>query len=482
MEESKADTDETKDRVGAEEYCENIQNCRHLKQLYKKMIEYNDYNTSNHKHDVHNTINMVEFIDDYLHLIYQHDNDEDFDFIVCELDGHNCDIMNCKMHRRNYRNRSNDKDDDHQHMDVNEAVYVDIMDTAHCYFVHCYDVGKRLTRSEKQLTHCANDEKHDTLNTFEQQLTSKELVKIKSILQEKQDTFETLNGEVINTKFNQISDACTHTNGKFSFGNQFFYGYEGEFQDPDAMIEVHPIYNSLKDELVSNKLSVITINQFINQCKKAQIHFRSRYRKTHFPKLSIECILAMMIYCCFDPLQAAFSKTYRNQNHDEHQQFYHLGKHMKISIQQFGTEMNEGAITDFFHGINQKLSFPNYITDVSIHCPLSTTSSFPVALMFATLSSNGLIVQFSDSKKAWSGVSISPKYASVSWLSRYGNEKEFLFLQNAERFKIVNIIDYDSGYEYNVVLQALRFLDQILYSYYDTDTFISLIDNPYTIN
>eukprot|EP01083_Nonionella_stella_P066133 173953_1 len=270
MEESKADTDGTKDRVGAEEYCENIQNCRHLKQLYKKMIEYNDYNTSNHKHGVHNTINMVEFIDDYLHLIYQHDNDEDFEFIVCELDGHNCDIMNCKMHRRNYRNRSNDKDDDHQHMDVNEAVYVDIMDTAHCYFVHCYDVGKRLTRSEKQLTHCVNDEKHDTLNTFEQQLTSKELVKIKSILQEKQDTFETLNGEVINTKFNQISDACTHTNGKFSFGNQFFYGYEGEFQDPDAMIEVHPIYHSLKDELVSNKLSVVTINHFINQCKKAQ--------------------------------------------------------------------------------------------------------------------------------------------------------------------------------------------------------------------
>ena len=57
-----------------------------------------------------------------------------------------------------------------------------------------------------------------------------------------------------------------------------------------------------------------------------------------------------MIYCNYDVLQYEFSKTYR-ESISKHNNFYHLGKYLKMAVRRFGTVINEGAVKTFYHGV-----------------------------------------------------------------------------------------------------------------------------------
>eukprot|EP01084_Bolivina_argentea_P061135 111743_1 len=105
-------------------------------------------------------------LDDYIHIIdtYNHNDGDiselmakDFQLIV------ECDIQNCLLLRRHYRNRNHNnkhqtdlemKTDDH-----NVSFYVDIMDSTHCYLYHLYDIGMRVKKDEISVRF-ENDEKN----------------------------------------------------------------------------------------------------------------------------------------------------------------------------------------------------------------------------------------------------------------------------------------------------------------------------------
>eukprot|EP01084_Bolivina_argentea_P291704 501361_1 len=117
-----------------------------------------------------------------------------------------------------------------------------------------------------------------------------------------------------------------------------------------------------------------------------------------------------------------------------------------------------------FHGIDKKIYLPSYVGTgidgrVRVFVPLSTTSSFEVATNFAGADNKGLIIQFSVDGNTLTKCS---KYFSVSWLSDYANEAEQLFIQNYSVLKLYNIIGVQHGYEYNVVLAALKSINQIV--------------------
>eukprot|EP01084_Bolivina_argentea_P150799 263311_1 len=106
-----------------------------------------------------------------------------------------------------------------------------------------------------------------------------------------------------------------------------------------------------------------------------------------------------MVYCNFTELQYQFSKTYGDKESDSsHAEFFNLGKNLKIAVHKFGTEIREGNIKTFYHGVGKLLLFDEITSDVTnavnIYTPLSTTSSFPVAMNF-TNKENGMIVYFS---------------------------------------------------------------------------------------
>eukprot|EP01084_Bolivina_argentea_P132471 233775_1 len=272
----------------------------------------------------------------------------------------------------------------------------------------------------------------------------------------------------------------------FSFGQLFTYGYEDENADNvhldgtdklDPKQNVFPKYASFKEELTQNDIALLLIDQYNNEYQKAFLRFTSHYCKKTFQPFSgqicgprfkcggnigramihheraflMEYVLAVIIYCNYDNLQFQFSKTYRCNGAQQHNNFYYLAKYLKICVHKWGMQINEGKNKLFYHGISEQLSFPACIRNLSIYCPLSTTTSQSVAINFAN--NVGLLVQFTGKFS---------KYFSCAWLSDFQNEKEFLFLQDhSNGLVITNITTIPNGHECSRIIQALHFIEEM---------------------
>eukprot|EP01084_Bolivina_argentea_P001708 3153_1 len=84
----------------------------------------------------------------------------------------------------------------------------------------------------------------------------------------------------------------------------------------------------------------------------------------------------------------------------------------------------------------------------------SATTSQHVALSF-TCDNNGIILNFGV-HQIDNSVNLS-RYFPCSWLSDYGNEQEYLFIQNEHGyFNFINIIHVPSGTEFYLIIKAFR--------------------------
>ena len=118
-------------------------------------------------------------------------------------------------------------------------------------------------------------------------------------------------------------DQESHVNIYHS-GVQFIYGYEGEhvisgistydrLTDPEIHFDdttaakVAVKYNDLKEELISNPISSLFVEQYISTYQKAAIHFETAMRKDVYHKLQLEHVLSLMVYSTFDVVQFKFS-------------------------------------------------------------------------------------------------------------------------------------------------------------------------------
>eukprot|EP01084_Bolivina_argentea_P034218 63332_1 len=455
---------------------------QHISQYknHRMTPSYNDYNTSLHrlkivmqnytKHvndDQCNARNdtLESILDDFLYLSTKHNNDEEFEAISNEFGF--CTGNKCKILKRHYGNRDSKINIIYKTKDESDMLWDAVLDKIHCYYQHCYDIGYRLSSKEKTEIQQYSDE----------YLINNKAIKIKQILTNKRKICQNIveMNSTSNKKFNQFcmesSDSQNESKNSnseriYSFGERFnYYGKKDHYWMDDWFWKDHVCvqrkYSSLKEELIMNNIAKMTIEQFNMEYKKAIIHFDSQHRKQNekWENMFVTLILSLMIYANFDIIQSEFSKTYR-QNVEKHNNFYFLGKYLKTAIHKFGTSIYEGDTKTFYHGISEQLLFPTYISAVCICCPLSTSSSVEVALNFANYN-NGLVVQFGD--YTWYPPA-SPKYFSMRWISDYGNENEYLFIQNSTTYKlqINNITDTRCGTEYGTILKALKIIDAII--------------------
>eukprot|EP01083_Nonionella_stella_P223839 797301_1 len=468
----------------------DIKKCDHLKRLLVVMYEYNKNSIL--------TVKINHIINDYLHIMHEHVSDLEFEFVVNGFEF--CDIEQCKTFARNHRIRTNEEPPI-VNAHLNDIVCAQIMNKMHCYFLHSYDIGNRLTINDKEsIANVANareddhdETKHSMDDVFSASMNDTKLLKMNHILSKKRKKYRKLwNGNRESKKYNQLfvndddqkTDIKTH---EFTFGYQFKYGYDEEDHDEEDH-SVSPKYSSLKQELTANTISTISMQQLNIEYKKSQIHFESEFCKQNYRPLivashsfyenrrdknmyiDLACLLSLMIYCNYTELQYELSKTYRNDNGEKHCEFYHLGKYLKISVDRFGTNIYEGPVNTFYHGIGQQLVLQQYVDrseeycyGVQVHCPLSTSSAFEVAVNF-TNNNNGLIIEFCNAIEPQQGETGTTKHFSVSWLSDYANESEYLFLQNTfnEPLEITDIVHAQSGCRYNILLETLKEIQGII--------------------
>eukprot|EP01083_Nonionella_stella_P152503 488960_1 len=423
-----------------------------IEQLNKYNAMINDNEEKHNMIDIPNTLEMLNTFTDVMQHAAQN---EKLASIFEQLD--HCDVSKCDMFERNGRNLS--ENDDHG------IASFRIMDKIHCFCHHSYDTGNRLSiEDQNALSQSRNENpKQSPCKTLKDILSTKNTDNANQMRQR------------MCKKYNQIH-ADTHAQNQYVFGCEFDYGNDhDEKQTPNGhqnKIHLSPKYGNLKEELTANHICRITIHQYRNEWNKMQLHYQTKFRKKHYSMISEQHLLSLMIYCNFDSLQFEFSKTYRDHCGVRHDSYYHLGLFLKEAVLRFGTSIQDSRLQkkSFYHGISQQLVPTEIVGDlgkgVAIYCPLSTSTSFTVAVNTFTNQSQGLVIEFGGDRS-------QAKYFNVSWLSDHANENECLFLQNKHELRINNITNCQLGHDYKHILDALKTMDCILADdYYQDDDVI----------
>eukprot|EP01084_Bolivina_argentea_P297395 512334_1 len=451
--------------------CKSMQRMKQILNIYEQQSDMNDLD-----------INII--LNDFLHLLQAHNDDIQFQHIF-DVFNINCNASKCDKIQRNYMNKSTD----YKHKHMVQCFQREILDRIHCFYCHSFDIGNRINRKEFEMITTNNNTAMDDSKYNVQQSTQSEASKIAKFLHHKQKKNKLSFQHVTGRKFTQFEEYVA----VYSLGHKFYYGYNGEYDGNIFLLDgvsleeelehagfecISAKYVSLKEELTSNEIATLSMEQYLNEYSKAEIHFNSVYCKQRFRSketnsttwqdwdvhydFTLHHVLSLMVYCNYTQLQYEFSKTYRGNGKDQHNNFYFMAKNIKMAVKKFGTRIKEGDIKSFYHGVGEQLIFPQYLTcsgGVSIHCPLSATSSFHVAVNFTNFN-QGIIIEFGDKNNESSAT-----YCSVSWLSDYVNESEYLFIQNnddQDYLQINNIVDAQNGIAYDPILNALRYFHFIL--------------------
>eukprot|EP01084_Bolivina_argentea_P117126 208060_1 len=273
-------------------------------------------------------VNVQQIVDDYIHIMHLINNDEDkFELVYNYLANH-CDITTCCIIKRRNAKVENRK--------YKNNVRQDVMDKIHCFFMHSYDMGYRLTQKQKfvMINH-DEEKKHDNLT-----LMNSNIHELHKLIHTKQ---RNIGSKHRNYKFNQLFENNIQNMKQYKFGTAFKYKYNEiekrclenrKYIDREDAVCVEYKFSNIKKELLSNKFCCVTVEQFNNEYSKASLYFNSCYCKSLYRPcatkevqigyMELEHILALLFYCNYDALSYEFSKTYR-ENIQNHAHFYHLG-------------------------------------------------------------------------------------------------------------------------------------------------------------
>eukprot|EP01084_Bolivina_argentea_P066020 120336_1 len=478
---------------------ENIYNCQSINRLHNSLKECNG--------------NILNMCNDFNHLLFNHNSDEEFEYIHNKMG--KCDIFACTIIPRYYRNRS--VKDDHNTGNYSDEKYnakEDIINKIHCYLMHSYDTGKRLTSKERNhLNQYAN-----TNNICSNK--SKHLMEIVNQVIQKKQKFQNVSNN--SKKFHQITMSAKNDLQSFSFGQKYYYWNffknpgvfdilgEGEYSNWN----VQKKYISLKEELINNELAILNPMQWKNEYYKAQIYIKSYYCKKNlyadpiddtnkqlFPQhnnnlygyakgtpITTQHIISVIVYCGYSQLSYAFSETYRKLNEKEsnknlkmrHNNFYHLGKYITEAVNLFSKRIGDINSKIFYHGISKEMIFSSMITEMNQ--PLSTTTDIAVAINFSM--NTGMILELHADPRG--------RCFDCQWVSDFANEKECLFINTYGNLRFTNIINVVNANEYRLAIQAMSIIENLAlsnsfasdYTLFDKviqdfkTQFIQLVQNP----
>eukprot|EP01083_Nonionella_stella_P008007 23046_1 len=400
-------------------------------------------------------IDIQSTYNDFLYLENNYGNDDQFEFIYNQL-GKCSNTNQCPIFVRNYRDRSR--------IPLRNANTINartqILDKIHCFYKHSFDMGYRLTDAQRErVSRIVNAEIDENAPIY----VNKQILK----------KYQLISGHSV-----PVSHSIPNKFNSYAHGQSFSYDKTPALKSilsaigkrkPLVLYEADATYKSLKDEITNNTSQHLTMAQWDEEYKKCTTHRNSPKCKKKCPTITVDMMLSLQIYCNYDQLQYEFSKTYRD-NINDHYNWYHLGKNLTTAIHRCGKpcglgRMGFGAFNSnlthrdqtgmYYHGIGEKLLFDERFDGqrryIQVLAPLSTTTSFTVAMNVFTNQNSGLVVSLFTP--------LLSHHFSVWWVSKFSNEKEHLFIQEGFGFYIANITDPGLGHEYTCLLSALQHFD-----------------------
>ena len=273
----------------------------------------------------------------------------------------------------------------------------------------------------------------------------------------------------------------------YSFGHRFYYWQYFKYNEE---IEYGPNkgfkkknwyipkkYNSIKEEILTNTTSNLTIVEFDNTNKKAVLKHnvhqkwikRSDTLGRHYDikpgtQISQKHVFAVLLYTNYTELSAEFSRTFRIISAKEtlkslkqrNREFWWWSKLLTEAVQLHGSSVQESQIKVFFHGINTEMLFTSFVSYFC--CPTSCSLHLEVALMFAHHDDGkGMVIQLSRDNDC----SNLRYFNCVQW-SDFPGESEMLFFGSERPLKITSVTEISSGQVYDKFIKTFTILDYMI--------------------
>eukprot|EP01084_Bolivina_argentea_P025576 47566_1 len=452
--------------------CKSIEKCAALKSITELVRLYHMYNN----------IDTFEKLDPYLssntskssiincyHHILQHVNedvrdnstiDKEFKFIQDKIVRHNnlkCDIDSCKIYKRNNRQRETHQTETHGNKSL--TVFIDLLDSIHCYFIHSYDSfnlkNMKKFRGNNRCIH--NKFMSEIAINFEEKNESKDTAE--------QDT-------------SYVADV------DYSFGERYDY-WEPKKRERSNNAYVERKYDSLKLELINNKIYNITVDTFDEIYEKANIlnktsnaikKLRSniddsnkKYAINHNESLNVSNIFSVISYTDLDTLSYNFSKTFRTSKRDN-SEYWWWSKILCETVNSFGIKMKDTNINIFYHGVS-KVYFKDF--NAIFSSPTSTTTKLQIANIFT--GNEGVILEL---KKRCDNL----RYFNCSFVSAFGHEKERLFINPPKDTFVLEfntIRNMSTNENYKDLIDAIKILDNVICGYGKQEIFESFSNTSF---
>eukprot|EP01084_Bolivina_argentea_P213259 362246_1 len=383
-----------------------------------------------------------------------------------------CSINSCVAIQRNYGGRhGNDEQRENDPLVKNdmytkEILREELFDQIHCYYYHSYHLQHR-RNSHKSNIKIPN--KKCNINEMIQRRRS--------------------------NKFKQI-DKNTQLQKTYSFGYAYDY-----YQKSNKWV-IHRKYQNLKQELLHNVICVISIEQFDCLLEKAKCLLTSGIIYAHrviessnriqsrnindelgivaYSHITIQHLIAVMVYCNLDKLQFKLSKTYRKNACNEsdnslktrHSNYYHVGKLLRECVKMYGTKIesmwNEYKI--FYHGMSETLMLPTSI-DCKMYGPFSTSVEWLVAVQFSN--NKGLILEITPNDDC--------VYFNCELISNFTSEKEKLFIGGCGAMQFTDIVQAPSAQSYKVYLKAMDYIHKLVGAKFRRHHGDPLLNTPFAV-
>eukprot|EP01084_Bolivina_argentea_P057309 104715_1 len=352
--EQKSNVNITAEHKGCDE--EFIENCLCVQRMKELMILYDKYKNDMQKTSFMDIINdnlnftydITDILNDYIHIIVTHDDKLEDIYDIMQV---KCDLNNCMSMVRNQRDRSKRNDKHYQFTDLssdrNNRVAVDIIDQIHSYLIHTFHAGYKLTNDEQKSVKIGKPIKWRDKNEEEiENETHLEFKNIQKILNDKRDKFSRIFKRMNYSKFVTDSDDIqnnnelkqniddnvqqhmvyiNHNNEKkvptYSLSYRFNYWGRGKLYEQGP--EITAKYSSFKDELLTNKICNLELNEWDDVTDKAKRYlvvdfakkFEARYNNYGIERkqpISLNHIIAIILYTDFDYISYKFSETFRH--------------------------------------------------------------------------------------------------------------------------------------------------------------------------
>ena len=162
-----------------------------------------------------------------------------------------------------------------------------------------------------------------------------------------------------------------------------------------------------------------------SQLIKSINEYVSKYVDRNAPKLSLENVISIILYCDYSHLSTDFSAAHRKaspfetltQKNHRHAKYSWWGYYLHNAVNGHGISYDKGSLTGpFFTGMSFKMIVPQF--KIRLYSPTSTSVHIEVAMKFS--GQQGIILEFHNNY----GYSEKVKAFDVSSISRYPEEDE----------------------------------------------------------